>query len=161
MINDLVSALTQAMAEHSFGQVANIKNIPDAVLLLKRQTWNTNRAIIVVSPKQIPSDVHGYLIQIRNRVAFKCGFFPLFWGIGVQVVVATGLLEDSINPAEHVNYVDNQWAIIQSVYLVDLDKKTYRTGRTWGQFITGKFQDAITDVLSKEFQFSANGEKHK
>lgn len=48
--------------------------------------------------------------------------------------------------------IDNQWAIVQSIFLVDLTRNEYYTARTWGQLITGKFQDAINGVLAQQFQ---------
>lgn len=157
MTDDLLPDLTRTMAEHGFRQVTDIEQIPDTTLLLKRQTWNTNRAIVVVSLAQIPADFGDYLRQLRRRVAFRCGFFPFFWGIGVQVVVvASGLSRSGIDPTQHVARVDNQWAIVQSVFLADPTAHTYQTGRTWGQFVTGTFQDAIVMVLSRHFQPNTN-----
>jgi hypothetical protein len=152
--NDFLSDLTQTLATHGFRRVADVSGIPNASLLLKRQTWNTNRAVVVVSPRQSPGDIRAYLRQVRNRVAFRCGFFPMLWGIGIQVVlVAPDVLQ--INASAHVARVDNQWAIIQSIFLVDPVSQTYDSARTWGQFVTGKFQDAIAAALSRHFEPAA------
>jgi hypothetical protein len=157
---DLLSDLTETMAEQGFSEVSDMRALPDATLLLKRQTWNTNRAIVVVSPTETPSDIDEYLRQLRKRVAFRCGFFPFFWGIGIQViVVAPGLSQGGIDPGKYVARVDNQWAIIQSVFLADPTAGTYRAGRTWGQFVTGRFQDAISTVLSRHFRSTTD--KHE
>ncbi len=147
-------SLIQTMAVHGFREVAEASNsIPDVELLLKRQTWNTNRAIVVVSLSEVPSDFAGYLRKLRTRVAFKCGFFPFFWGIGIQVIlVAPGLAQSSLDPQKQVARVDNQWAIIQSLFLVDPSAQVFRSGRAWGQLVTGKFQNAIADVLSQYFK---------
>ena len=140
------------MAEHGFRQVTDVSGIADATLLLKRQTWNTNRAVAVVSSARPPADIRSYLRELRRRVAFRCGFFPFFWGIGIQVVIITpGMAQSGIDPTQHVARVDNQWAIIQSVFLADPSSQSYYSARTWGQFITGKFQDAISQTLSRYF----------
>lgn len=153
MNNAFISDLTRALSDHGFRQVAETKGIPDATLLLKRQTWNTNRAVVVVSPSELPADIRGYLRALRRHVAFRCGFFPFFWPIGIQVVlVAPGLLESDIVPSQHVARVDNQWAIIQSLFLADPSSGSYRSARTWGQLVTGKFQDAISAALSCHFR---------
>jgi hypothetical protein len=155
--NDLLSDLTRTMAEHGFRQVTDTATIPDAMLLLKRQTWNTNRAIVVVSPAQPPSNLRDYLRQLRRHVAFRCGFFPFLWGIGIQVVIVSpGLSKSGIDPTQHVARIDNQWSIVQSIFLADPVASTYRAGRTWAQFITGKFQDAISVTLSRHFQSNTN-----
>ncbi|WP_395749351.1 hypothetical protein [Prosthecobacter sp.] len=157
-MNDaLTQDLIWTMGEHGFVQVADMAAIPDAILLLKRQSLNTNRAVVVVSPAEVPADFHAYLRQLRKRVAFRCRFFPLLWGIGIQVVVITpGISQSGIDPSQHVARFDNQWAIIQSLFLVDPAARTCQSARTWGQVVTGKFQDAILGVLSGRFHDVSN-----
>jgi hypothetical protein len=154
MQHTFLPSLIQMMALQGFRAVAGASNaIPDVELLLKRQTWNTNRAIVVVALPEVPSDFASYLRQLRRRVAFKCGFFPFFWGIGIQVIlVAPGFAQSRLDLNKHVARLDNQWAIIQSVFLVDPSAHVYRSARTWGQLVTGKFQDAIANVLGQYFQ---------
>jgi hypothetical protein len=154
---DLLLDLMRTMANHGFRQVPGTTAISDAMLLLKRQTWNTNRAIVIVCPTQIPTDIRDYLRQLRRRVAFRCGFFPFFWGIGIQVVViAPGCSQIGIDPTQYLARVDNQWAIVQSIFFVDPVAHTYQAAHTWGQFATGKFQDAIFLALSRHFQPQTN-----
>ncbi len=147
-IEVLLTGLTHAMTGHGFRQVVDLSEIPDAVLLLKRQTWNTNRAIVVVCPASPPTSFHDYLRQLRSSVAFRCRFLPVLWGIGIQVVlIAPGLAQSGIDPSKHVARFDNQWAIVQSIFLVDLDAGTHQEARSWAQYVTGKFQDAISKIL--------------
>jgi hypothetical protein len=157
MNDDLLRDLMRTMANHGFREVPGTAAISDAILLLKRQTWNTNRAIVIVCPTQIPTDIRDYLRRLRRRVAFRCGFFPFFWGIGIQVViVAPGFSQSGIDPTQYVARVDNQWAIVQSIFFVDPVVHTYQAAHTWGQFATGKFQDAIFLALSRHFQPQTN-----
>ncbi|MFO1519144.1 MAG: hypothetical protein U1F57_05715 [bacterium] len=73
--------------------------IPNAELILKRQTWNTNRAVVLVSLPEIPEDFGNYIKNLRKQVAFSCGFFPFFYGIGIQALIAApGLTHSAINP---------------------------------------------------------------
>jgi hypothetical protein len=154
MNDELLTDLSHTMAMHGFRSVPITTAHSDVTLLLKRQTWNTNRAIVVACPAQIPPDVRAYLRQLRKQVAFKCGFFPVFWGIGIQViVVAPSISKSDIDPSHHLARVDNQWAIIQSIFLVDSEFRAYKSARSWGQFVTGKFQDAVSEALSRHFQF--------
>jgi len=145
--------LVRTMGAHRFREVADAaKAIADADVVLKRQTWNTNRAIVVVSLPEVPADFAGYIRRLRKSVAFRCGFFPVFWVIGIQVViVAPGLAQSDIDPSQHLARVDNQWAIVQSMFLVDPVAQAYLVGRTWGQFVTGQYQDAIAGVLARHF----------
>jgi hypothetical protein len=154
MKSKFLQSLTQMMATYGFSEVVEAsKAIPNVELLLKRQTWNTNRAIVVVTPPEVRSDFARYFRKLRRRVAFKCGFFPFFWGIGIQVIlVVPGLAQSCLDPNKLISRIDNQWAIVQSVFLVDPTVHGYRSASTWGQLVTGKFQDAIADVLGQYFQ---------
>lgn len=150
----LSAELTERLAAHRFRPVTTREKVPsDVLLLLKRQTFNTNRAVVVVRQPSLGPDFGAYLKQLRSGVARECGFIPVFWPIGIQVVVLAGDLgEARANPSRHLAVIDNQWALVQSVFLVDLPRGEYITARTWGQFITGKFQDAINAVLSEHFR---------
>lgn len=155
---ELLSDLAVTLAEHGFRKVSDGGGIPEAMLILKRQTWNTNRAVVVLCPAHSPADIRAYLREVRRRVAFRCGFVPLFWGIGIQVVmISPGIAQSGIEPAKHVARVDNQWAIIQSIFVVDPCTRSYCGARSWGQFVTGKFQDAIDMTLSRYFSASFAG----
>ncbi|MBL4845600.1 MAG: hypothetical protein JKY65_08750 [Planctomycetes bacterium] len=48
-----------------------------------------------------------------------------------------------------VDRFDNQWGIIQSVFCFDLETGERWQGRTWGQVVTGRFQDAIWETLKR------------
>ena len=158
----LTQDLTDTLGPSGFVPVADpASTIPDAILLLRRQTWNTNRAVVVVAPAALPPDFAAWLREIRKRTAYRCRFFPFFYGIGIQVVViAPGLARSGIDPNSHVAAIDNQWAIIQSVFLVDPEARTFVAGRTWGQFVTGKYQDAIAAALARHFQPAQSAESH-
>jgi hypothetical protein len=159
MNDEFLTDLSRTMAEYGFRSVPITAALSDVTLLLKRQTWNTNRAIVVACPAQIPPDIRVYLHQLRRQIAFKCGFFPVFWGIGIQVIViAPGLSKSGIDPAQHIARVDNQWAIVQSIFLADSASRTYQSGRTWGQFVTGKFQDAVSEALSRHLHLESNNQ---
>lgn len=120
----------------------------DCILLLKRQTLNMNRAICVIRLDELPKNVDAYLKHVRTKVAFKVGFFPLLWSLGLQVVlICPGATCMKARISDFVAKVDNQWAIIQSIYFVDPVKCELIEARTWGQYVTGKFQDEISRQL--------------
>lgn len=154
MQTQLTEELTAALAEHRFKPVPLFAATASSIVaILKRQTFNTNRAVVIVAPKPIPADFGEYLRGVRKEVATLCKYIPFLWGIGIQVVaVAEGFAAAGIDPAKHVDLIDNQWAIIQSVFLIDPATRQYREGRTWGQVITGKYQDAIAAVLGRQYQ---------
>ncbi|HEY0372276.1 MAG TPA: hypothetical protein VGD79_09760 [Thermoanaerobaculia bacterium] len=137
-----VPALIDALEAFRFRRVEHA----NSELLLKRQTFNMNRAVVVVNLPAVPFDFRAYRDSLRRDVAQTCKYIPVLWGIGIQLIaVAPGIL--SIDPSQHIDVVDNQWAIVQSLFLVDPDRREYRSARTWGQVFTGKYQNAIETVL--------------
>jgi len=146
--------MSDRLAAHGFRPVETREKVPSNVLLLlKRQNFNTNRGVVVVHFDEVKADFGAYLKQLRSGVARECGFIPFFWGIGIQVVVLAGNLGEShSNPSQYLAVLDNQWAIIQSIFLVNVTRNEYYAARTWGQVISGKFQDAINGVLSQRFR---------
>jgi hypothetical protein len=150
----LLQELASDLAAHGFREVAVPSDVSEIRLVLKRQTWNTNRAIAVAFFDTAPADLGRTVRRLRTSVAMRCRFFPFFYGIGIQlVIVANGITLPRINPEAYVASIDNQWAIVQSVFLLDPTLGEYRSGRTWGQVITGKFQDAIEAVVSRHFRY--------
>ena len=148
----LLEDLKSVLAEFGFRQVEDFSAVCDAVMLLKRQTLNMNRAVVVVQATEMPADFRSYLKRLRRLVAFKCGFFPFFWGIGIQVVVfAKGACESGIDPAAYVAKIDNQWSIVQSLFLVDTESESFSVGRSWGQTVSSGFQEEIFRTLARNY----------
>lgn len=117
---------------------------------MKRQTINANRAVAVVEIDTLPADPGPFLKRIKRAVAFRCGFFPFFYGIGTQLVlVISGPTHPSEEVARMVDRYDNHWSIIQSVFIVQAGVGLVATARTWGQYVTGKYQDVIEAVLAR------------
>lgn len=152
MQHAFLPALVEALGAHGFRRVDD----PGVDLLLKRQNFNTNRAVVVVSAPAVPENFGAYVREVRSRVASRCRFIPVLWPIGIQfIAVAPGYSASDIDPSKYIALVDNQWALIQSMFLIDPERGEYRSARTWGQFITGKFQDAIAAALNQHFKFFA------
>jgi hypothetical protein len=119
-------------------------------LLLKRQTLMANRAIAYIQPESVPDDFAAFLKGWRNRLAWKVGFFPFFYSLGMQMIVSCpGIHRAGISPVKHVAKYDNQFSIIQSVFLIDPGDHRVFQGRTWGQVYTGKYQDKIHAILAR------------
>lgn len=152
ILDDVVRDLANALKTHGFKDIAAAGQMPAGIkLLLKRQNWNTNRAVVVASVPESLQEFGAHVRQLRDEVARQCGFIPVLWPIGIQVIISgAGTVE--VDPAPHLALVDNQWALIQSVFLVDPQRGEYREARTWGQYVTGKFQDAISRVLACHYR---------
>lgn len=143
-------ALLAALEPSGFRRVEHA----DSALLLKRQTFNMNRAVAVMELPAVPYDFRAWRDALRRDVAQQCKYIPFLWGIGIQlIVIAPGIL--AIDPSEHIDRIDNQWAIFQSIFLADPRLGEYRSARTWGQVFTGKCQDAIEGVLKGQYRKGA------
>jgi len=127
---------------------ARTDSVPNCVLLLKFQKLNINRSVVVIKIDEMPTDIAAYLKTVRNAVAREVKFFPFFWGLGIQIVlICPGIASKIKDPSEYVATADNQWAIIQSVYFFDPVMKSLKSARSWGQFLSTKFQDAILEAF--------------
>jgi hypothetical protein len=68
------------------------------------------------------------------------------------VLICPGITSIDEPLSNFVAKVDNQWAIIQSVFFVDPDRSEFIEQRTWGQFLTGKYQDEISSQLQYRYR---------
>ncbi|MFO8060015.1 MAG: hypothetical protein R6U70_05105 [Bacillota bacterium] len=154
MKTTLQREISDAMASHGFTEVESAAAVmPGVGPLLRRRGLSGNRAVVVAELAEPPSSLHSYLRELRRRVAFHCGFFPIIWAIYMQVVlIAPGIADAGFNSADHVARMDNQWANIQSVFLVDPSAGLFYWARTWGQFLSGGQQDDISAVLSRHLE---------
>ena len=119
--------------------------------ILKRQTFNTNRAVAILEMDSLPDSLTELLPKIKKEAASRCGYFPLFYGLGTQVVIhVSGQPPNPMNLDPYVDKVDNQWSIIQSIFIFHSEVGLVSSARTWGQFVTGKYQDIIASVLKSE-----------
>jgi hypothetical protein len=153
-MNEVAIRVKRGLEIFGFREVAALQeNIPGGILLLKRQTWNTNRAVVLLEIPEPPADMAGFLKRVRGTVARKVRFFPFLYGVGIQIIVMCPDITTAIpEPRDYVAKVDNQWAIVQSLYLIDPRKREYLSGKTWGQVITGKFQSAIEEAVSELYR---------
>ncbi len=143
--HSLLSAIASELAPSGFESRAVPPSIADVevVCVWARKTWNTNRAVAVL--RAPPNASLGPLSQsLKIELGKAIGYFPFFYGIGLQIVwLGHGIVPLSSDLGAYVDKIDNQRSIIQSLFVVDLDRRTSESARTWGQVITGKFQDAI------------------
>lgn len=133
---DLVSALEQALVPLGF------KPREGGTFLAgwTRKTLGTNRGVAVV---RLPDGIDPVAFVAANRanLARDLGYVPMLYRIGIQLVL---LGKPGASPLDGaVDRINNQRIIVQSVCVVDLAEGTVTAARTWGQIITGRFQDAI------------------
>src|SRR3954470_2060463 len=97
---NFVPELIHALSPYGFRPVANPDHtIPGAIALLKRQNLLTNRAVVVIELPELPADFARFAATTRKQVAFRCGFVPFFFGIGIQLIVtAPDALQSDLSP---------------------------------------------------------------
>jgi hypothetical protein len=143
--SNVLGSIEAELAPHGFAARPGASSI-DGVEVVKvwaRKTWNTNRAVVVL--RAAGATRPGQEAQrIKIPLGKSIGYFPFFYGIGLQIVwLGEGLLPLDSSLDGYVDSIDNQRSIIQSIFVVDLDHRSTESARTWGQVVTGKFQDAI------------------
>jgi hypothetical protein len=146
----LVAALHEALEPFSFKRLATPPVMKEGEVLAawRRRTWNTNRAVVLM---RAPAD--GLLGAFTRRqklgIGWKIGFFPIFYSLGIQIVfVGKHILDRATDIESAVDRIDNQLAIAQSIFAVDLSTMQSASARTWLQVLTGQFQDAIQSSIS-------------
>jgi hypothetical protein len=118
-----------------------------------RKTWNTNRAVVHLHAPPGEGELGQLAQKLKLPLGKALGYFPFFYGMGLQVVWSgRDIWARSARLKESVDAVDNQTCIIQSLFVVDLARGTFRDARTWGQVFTGKFQEGIAECLARAYR---------
>lgn len=143
----VVDCLTARLGPLGFDPVAPDDSLRarGVVALFRRKTWNTNRGVVVAEP--CSPDLRASVEELRGRAGAFLG--SSWWSqLGLQIV----FLFDGPPPNEDalgglVDRVNTQGVLVQSVFALDRATGQSRSARTWGQVVTGRFQDAIRDAL--------------
>jgi len=140
MLDSLADALASDLADHGFEDRPCTHG-----RAWVRKTWLTNRGVVVL---ELPGgqDPAAFVDARKFEVGKELGYLFFLYGMGLQVVLV-GQSQASLDGA--VDLVDNQQCIVQSVHLVDPVAGTRRSHRTWGQVITGTFQDALQASIDR------------
>jgi hypothetical protein len=88
---------------------------------------------------------------MKWRLLRKMWFVPLLYEVSLQLVLVGDNLEKALaGPASlraHVDNFSNQLVVLQSIFVVDTATKRFTGAKTWGQVLTGKYQDAIAEGI--------------
>lgn len=146
----LANALDLRLSPHGFAIV-----VPDeasralgVVRGYHRKTWNTNRAVFLASLESVDEPALRAHLQALQRESGRV-FGSSWWSqLGLQIVFEVegatppqALLEDLVAT------FNTQGILVQSLFAIQSGAPTWTSARTWGQMITGKFQDAIAAAL--------------
>ena len=146
----LAVALEAKLAPHGFKTVEAEGSLAARGVrkLWHRKTWNTNRGVVHADPGKV------LLGEFVERMRYEAGPFlgSSCWSqLGLQVVLA---IDAARVPTPEqlttcVDAVNTQGILIQSVFAVDPSSGEWSQARTWGQFVTGKYQDAIAEGIAE------------
>ncbi len=146
----LANALDLRLSPHGFAIVApdQASTALGVVRGYHRKTWNTNRAVFLASLNS--ADEPGLRARVLELQRESGRVFGSSWWsqLGLQLVFEVegaapprALLEDLVAS------FNTQGVLVQSLFAVQAGASTWTSARTWGQVITGKFQDAIAAAL--------------
>lgn len=114
---------------------------------LHRKTWNTNRAVALTG---LASSAEITAAALRLREEAKTPMKHSWWSqLGLQLVFSVpDRVPSHAELARLVDHTNHQGVLVQSVFVVNEATGEVAEARTWGQFVTGKFQDAIQNALA-------------
>lgn len=109
-----------------------------------RRTWNTNRIVALVEIPNGTDDIQTFFGKIRWKLLRHVFFIPFLYEPGLQLIgYGNNVFEKEVTLDAIPDKINNQLCVLQSVFMIDVAEKKYKTARAWGQIITGKYQDAI------------------
>lgn len=162
-VQDLSSRIGGALAAFEFVPAESPADAPplpagEVRAMWKHKTWNINRgvALVEVGGEALGEPLPSYVTRIGARVGKQIGYFPFFYPLGLQLVLAgRGILVPEETLKKGLDLINNQTVLVQSVHVVDLEARASVSVRTWAQFVTGKFQDAIEGAIRDYLQVPA------
>jgi hypothetical protein len=90
------------------------------------------------------------LIDLKGQLKKSA---QLLYGVGIHLIIrCRSSIREKIDLKQYVDSLDNQWAIFQSIFLIDISSGTFEQARTWSQVVTGKYQDRISEILSQQYK---------
>lgn len=143
----LLEALERHLAPMGFATVPpdDALRALGVVQMHRRKNWNTNRGVALA--RLGTRGLAEYVELLRNEVGKGLG--SSWWNqLGLQLVLEVGGQPASKDELlALVAKINTQGVLIQSVSTYEGTTGTFTHGRTWGQVITGRFQDGICAAL--------------
>ena len=113
---------------------------------------NINRSVITIKFNKAMKldELINYVQDIKIRLGKATGYVPFLNEVGMQIVVYSDKILDSQNELKPVDTVNNQRALIQSIFIIDTKNKNYYKAFTVMQTITSKIQTIIDKTITEE-----------
>jgi hypothetical protein len=146
----LIECLDTSLAPHSFAHVKltkQVNGIPRSELW-RRKSWATNRAVALLRLPEGENSPGKYAQQIKMLLGQIAGYVILLNPLGLQIVMTTNeTTEPGLRLGDFVDRVNNQRVVLQSIFLVNLLERTHISSRSWGQYFSARFQNAIEEAI--------------
>jgi len=146
----LIGCLDTSLAPHSFTRMKITKQsneIPSSEIW-RRKSWATNRAVALLGLPEGENSPGKYAQQIKMLLGQIAGYVTLLNPLGLQIVMTTNrTAEPHIRLGDFVDRIDNQRVVLQSIFLVNLVERSHISSRSWAQYFSGRFQDAIEKAI--------------
>ena len=136
----LINELNQAMTPFGYQKVSSSSSIAT----WRRRSFIGQSALVLLDFPQ-NEDAFNFVHREKYRIGKELGYFPVFYALYLQIILVGNTTQELEGC---VDKVDNQRCVLQSTHLINLLDGTSRSTRTWGQFISGPFHDAIEDSIS-------------
>lgn len=142
----LIECVEGELNRHSFQRMTETPNLPgvEIAAVWKRRNINMNRAVALLPFSDVGQSPGQFAQLIKVPLGKAIGYIPVLNELGLQMIIAgPELLAWSANLDSFLDKINNQRVILQSLHIVDLTARDSASARTWGQAITGRYQDAI------------------
>ena len=152
MSEKLIAEITRELAAYSFlkEDITPVLDKTRVLAVWKRKTWNTNRAVAMIEWPGGATSPGELAQEVKIQLGRKIGYFFFFYPLGLQVIVCAKSLSDQTEGLDrYLDQLDNQRVILQSLHVVDIGGLQSSSVRTWGQFVSGRFQDAIENGIGE------------
>lgn len=147
--NKLAEFIANEIAPFSFKELGiNSFHELSYIKAWKLNTWNINRAIVLLPYTEKETNLGEFVRKIKQELGKKIGYKFFIYSLGLQIVLCgEDILMEGKELQKYVDKYDNQTVTLQSIHIVDMQQKEAICVRTWGQRISGKFQDAIQKAI--------------
>jgi hypothetical protein len=146
----LIECVEAELKKHSFQRMTATPNLPYVTIaaVWKRRNINMNRAVALLSFPDALQSPGQFAQSIKVPLGKAIGYIPVLNELGLQIIIAgPGLLVWSNDLSKFLDKINNQRVILQSLHIVDLTARDSASARTWGQAVTGRYQDAIENGI--------------
>jgi hypothetical protein len=115
----------------------------------KRRNVNMNRSIVLIEVNHSIT-LDGLILHL-HKTKFKLGqatgYIPLLNEVGMQLIVVGNMITSTECGLKPVDTVNNQRALIQSIFIIDKRNRKYFRSLTVMQTVTSKIQQLIDHMI--------------